>query len=156
MDYGVWVFNNILENVIVRFYCNMGYRENSMCRLMICKNGRWENYQLCLCKEILIVFFLLFIYIIFIGRILFFVIFRDDLLLLCFIFDKLQLMWIIVGMGVFVVVIIVFIMVLVLCFKFWYEMIFLCCLDNVCYFINGNFLQQLLYFIYIVICLNII
>lgn len=56
--------------------------------------------------------------------------------------DKLQLMWITVGTGVFVVVIIALITALVLCSKFRYEMIFMRCLDNACYFINSNFLQS--------------
>lgn len=140
-DHGVWVSNNTLENATARFRCNMGYRENNTCRPTICKNGNWENYQPCACMEIpteppppsthttptggtpppatp-----------------------RDDSLLLRSISDKLQLMWITVGTGVFVVII-ALITALVLCSKFRYEMIFMRCLDNACYFLNGNFLQS--------------
>lgn len=125
-----------MENATARFYCNMGYRENSTCRPTICKNDRWENYQPCTCKEIPTVPPQPSTHTTPTGRTPPPATPRDDSLLLRSISDKLQLMWITVGTGVFVVVIIALITALVLCSKFRYEMIFLRCLDNACYFIN--------------------
>lgn len=117
-DHGVWVSNNTLENATARFYCNMGYRENSTCRPTICTNGRWENYQPCTCKEIPTVPPPPSTHTTPTGRTPPPATPRDDSLLLRSISDKLQLMWISVGTGVFVVIIIALITALVLCSKF--------------------------------------
>lgn len=115
---GVWVSNSTKENATARFRCNMGYRENSTCRPTTCKDGSWENFQPCTCTEIITVPPPPSTHTVPTGRTPPPATPRDDSLLLRSISDKLQLMWITVGTGVFVVVIIALITALVLCSKF--------------------------------------
>lgn len=123
-DHGIWVSRSTVENATARFYCNMGYRENSTCRPTTCKDGRWENLRPCTCViEIPTVPPPSSIHTTITGRTPPPVTPRDDSLLLGSLSDKLQLMWITEISAAFVVVIIALITSLIVCSNFRYNMI---------------------------------
>lgn len=126
-DHGIWVSRSTMENATAKFYCQMGYRENSTCWQTTCKGGRWENFRPCTCViEIPTVLPPSSIHTVFIGRTPTPATPRDDSLLLRSLSDKLQLMWITEISAAFVVIIIALITSLIVCSKFRYNKIIFC------------------------------
>lgn len=126
-DHGVWVSSSTMENAKAKFYCQMGYRENSSCRQTTCNGGRWENFLPCTCViEIQTVPTPSSppTHTVPTGRAPPRATPTDNSLLLRSLSDKLQLIWITEISTAFAVVLIALITSLIVCSKFRYDTIF--------------------------------
>lgn len=126
-DHGVWVSSSTMENATAKFYCQMGYRENSSCRQTTCNGGRWENFLPCTCViEIPTVPTPSSppTHTVPTGRAPPRATPTDNSLLLQSLSDKLQLIWITEISTAFAVVLIALITSLIVCSKFRYDTIF--------------------------------
>lgn len=124
-DHGVWVSSSTMENATAKFYCQMGYKENSSCRQTTCIGGRWENFQPCTCViEIPTVPTPSSAHTVSTGRNQPRATPTDNSLLLRSLSNKLQLIWITEISTAFAVVLIALITSLIVCSKFRYDTTF--------------------------------